>query len=166
MGVGGMQVYCKHLLSLQLWTELKTRHNRKCWLKLAKRKMKSRMKDFPGDMGKSLSMCRAGACCWSSEAIREAAELGMRGLPVCKRNRWLTYQITRLRRRKESQRPLSPFWKIPVAGCQNCPGGWEAAGGELEPSESLPTCHPELESRDAGSATALSLSPLNKMGIL
>lgn len=47
-----------------------------------------------------MSVYRIGGCCLSSEAIREAAELDIRRLPVCKWNQWVTYQIARLRWKK------------------------------------------------------------------
>lgn len=94
-----MQVSCKCLLSLRLCTKLKARYNKKCWLMLAKRKMKSRTKDFPGgskiDMGKSLSGSRIGACYLSKEKIRKAAEPCVKGFPVQKLNLWVIFQITR-----------------------------------------------------------------------
>lgn len=66
--------------------------------------MKSRTKDFPRgstiDRGKSMPMYKAGACCLPGEAIREAAELDVRGFPLCKWNQWVTYQIARLRLKK------------------------------------------------------------------
>lgn len=55
---------------------------------LAKTKMRSRTKDFPGgskiDMGKSVSVYRIGACYLSSGTIRKAAEPGVKGLSVWK----------------------------------------------------------------------------------
>lgn len=60
---------------------------------LAKRKMESQTKSFPRgntiSMEASMSVYRIGACCLSGEAIREAAELDIRAIPLGKWNQWV-----------------------------------------------------------------------------
>lgn len=93
-----MQVSRKCLLSLRLCNKLKTRYNKKCWLMLAKRKMKN-TRYFPGGsktgIGKSVSVCRIRACYQSSGTIRKAAELCVKGLLVWKWNLWVVFQTAR-----------------------------------------------------------------------
>lgn len=71
---------------------------------LAKKEMKSGTEVFPGgntiDVETSVSMCRFLACCLSSEAIREAAELGIRALPLSKWNQWVVDWIPKVRWKK------------------------------------------------------------------
>lgn len=66
--------------------------------------MKSGTKGFPGgntiDMETSASVCRFVPCCLSSEAIREAAELGIRAPPLGKWNQWVVDQIPKLKWKK------------------------------------------------------------------
>lgn len=66
--------------------------------------MKSGTKGFPGgntiDMKTSVALCRFLACCLSSEAIREAAELGVRALPLSKWDQWVVNQIPKIKWKK------------------------------------------------------------------